>query len=69
MSCSPAGILEEDRDERDNNATIMAKYFYQSCMDMGKDKLMAMHNTPFIVKCGSNARPSTHNWTLHILFI
>ena len=29
-----AGILEEDRDSLDNSATLMAKYFYQSCMDM-----------------------------------
>ena len=30
------GILEEDRNAQDNEATVKAKYFYQSCMDMGK---------------------------------
>lgn len=30
------GILEEDRNRMDNEATVKAKYFYQSCMDMGK---------------------------------
>ncbi len=30
------GILEEDRNALDNNATLLAKYFYQSCMDMAK---------------------------------
>jgi len=30
----PSGILEEDKDDRDNEATLMAKYFYQSCMNM-----------------------------------
>ncbi len=30
------GILEEDVVSTDNNATVKAKYFYQSCMDMGK---------------------------------
>ena len=28
------GILEEDRNDFDNSATLKAKYFYQSCMDM-----------------------------------
>lgn len=30
------GILEEDRNDEDNEATVKAKYFYQSCMDMSK---------------------------------
>ncbi len=38
MSCSFPflGILEEDRDDKDNGATLMAKYFYQSCMDVAR---------------------------------
>ena len=32
------GILEEDRDDLDNESTVKAKYFYQSCMDMGEDE-------------------------------
>ena len=31
-----SGVLEEDVDEYDNEATKKAKYFYHSCMDMRK---------------------------------
>ncbi len=37
------GILEEDRNAFDNDATVKAKYFYQSCMDMGESNCRKSH--------------------------
>ena len=33
-----SGILEEEVDDFDNNATIKAKNFFHSCMDMSKQE-------------------------------
>ena len=34
-----SGILEEEVDDFDNNATIKAKNFFHSCMDMSKQDI------------------------------